>query len=99
MSAFIIALLLVFMTGFCAAAIIANKNRHDFYARERAAQAAAIAAKENTHDQIQSTPAPVLVARDPDPAARSADATAIADRFRQRVRDRLGRIVQRRDGA
>jgi hypothetical protein len=93
MSTFIIILLLVFMGAFCAAAVIANKGRHDFDARERAAEAAAGTVKETTHEQIQAIPAPALVALDPDPAARRADVDSITERFRKRLRDRSIGIV------
>jgi hypothetical protein len=56
-------------------------------------------AKENKQDEIKNTPAADLVAADPDAGKLRADAAGIAGKAKQRLRDRIGKIVSRVNGS
>ena len=77
--------------------LYSEKRRLDL--EEQKAQADAAAAKEETIERIQKTDARDLVAADPDPAARGTERDAIANGFRQRIRDRSREVISRHDGS
>jgi hypothetical protein len=66
---------------------------------ERKAEDAAASTKEETREHIQDVDPRELVASDPDPAARGAERDAIANGFRQRIRDRSREVISRYDGS
>ena len=75
-----------------------NAEKRRFEDTEREAEEKAVSAKEETRERIQDVDPRVLVASDPDHAARGAERDAIADGLRQRIRDRSREVVSRHDG-
>lgn len=75
----------------------AERKRNENIGRKIEGEAAV--AKEEVHEQIAQADPRDLIAADPDPAARGAERDAVASAFRERLRDRLKRVVSGSDGA